>query len=529
MTDINEKQIEDKSRLYWFFHNSKERIANRIRNWTKKHPILLGILIFLLIYFLVTGRSSIQPAFLFIRKYLALILLVVLVFFLFLRRFKKRTWKQNIPATIVLIVFLGLSWILGPGIHNYLGSYFHYSALNKVKMTEMPLTDNERIQPHNSIRTLINQEALNETEDASSPSFVRGKDGQFYFTACIGPSKKYKVQQLTKNMYEVLKIPANSPAPSFSKENRSDVDFEIGEHLLFSKETDNAVIKRFGIGQFFNCETAEPIYIENDTGKWVQVVPIVKWKGFFFPRPVFGGVYVIEQSDVDSGYFKRVFAGKGNYISPDEIKKHKYLVGQNLMPEKVVTFTAESFKFDKGFFAPMPGFHEGDIRIPHMPDDQNSMPYVTYFDIKNNPKLYNYFGLEPFEENKRGLSLSLFIPGDSDEEVFYIDHRSEKFIGSSAVSSKIRESKKNYDWSVNYPAESRPYVTDVDGTRRFFWLSTVVSKTGTDSTEFIGGSIPELCLTDAVFGRVIWVDQDSLVDSRAWSNQVAEQMKNYWK
>ena len=62
-------------------------------------------------------------------------------------------------------------------------------------------------------------------------------------------------------------------------------------------------------------------------------------------------------------------------------------------------------------------------------------------------KLYNYFGLEPYEEAKKGLSVSLFIPGDGMREIFYIDHTTSgtAYVGSSAVSAKIIESRKEYD------------------------------------------------------------------------------------
>ena len=529
MTDQTEILEQDKSRFYWFLKNSRDRIFGGIKNWIKNHKILSIVLALILIYVLFTGRAAYQPLFLIIRKYLALILVVAVVFWLFSRRFKKNPWKKNFVPTIILILFLAASWIFGPGIHDYVGLYLHYSKLKKVEMTEMPITDHERIQPINSIRTLINQEALNETEEATSPRFVRGHNGKYYFTSCVGPSTNYKAQQFSKNMYEILSVPVYMPSPVFSKKYRADVDFEIGELLLFSKETDNAVTKRFGLGKYFTCEPARPLYMQDDAGKWVQVVPIIKWKGFFFPRPVFGGVYVIEQSDVDGGYMNRVLLGKGKFYSPEEVLKTKFLKGQNLQPHEVVTFTANSFKFANGFLAPMPGYHEGDIRIPKLVEDQNSMPYVTYFHIKDNPKLFNYFGLEPFEENKRGLSLSLFIAGDDDQEVYFIDHRSEKFIGSSAVPSKIQESKKNYDWSVNYAAESRPYVATVDGVNRFFWLSTVVSKAGEGKGDYIGGSIPELCLTDAVYGKVVWVNQDSLANSQLWTTQAAQEMKYYWE
>ncbi|MCB9190701.1 MAG: hypothetical protein H6602_03450 [Flavobacteriales bacterium] len=528
MTEQVQTPEEDRNRVYWFFHNLRTRIGGAIKGWMKRHPILVVILILFALYSLFVGRGSAQPIVLLIRQYLALVVVILLVFGLFALYIRKRTWKQAILPSILFLSFLVASWFGGPYVHNYFSLYIHYSSLNKVELTEMPVSGHERIQPVNSIRTLINQEALSETEDATNPRFTKGADGNYYFTSAVGPAKNYLIQRLSKNMYEVLNVPAYLPSPAFDSKHRAKVNFEIGEQLLFSHKTENAIIKRFGIDAFLNCEPATPLYLEDDNGNWVQVVPIVRWTGFLFPRPVFGGVYVIQQEGGDDNYFSRVLFGKGDFLTPEQVQTKNYLIGQNLQPYKALNYTANSFKFANGFLAPMPGYHEGDVRIPEVASDQNPMPFITYFSINDEGKLYNYFGLEPYQEDKKGLSLSLFIPGDNDHTVYFINHRSEKYIGSGAISAKIVESKKNYDWSVNYPAESRPFVRKVDGKTRFFWLSTIVSRAGNKEGEYIGGSIPEICLTDAVYGKVTWIPQDSLMDGESWLREAQRQMKSYW-
>jgi len=527
---MNEPQWNegDKSRFYWFFYNVRTRVRAGGKAWIKRHPFWTAVFILVILNMIVTGRGSIQPVFLEIRRHMALVFLVALVLLLFFFYVRKRTWNKNIIPTVILLIFLGASVLVGPSVHNYFSLYFRYATLNKVELAEMPISDHERIQPINSIRTLIDQDALSETEDATMPIFTRGHDGQYYFTAAVGPSRNYLIQRFSKHMYEILNVPAHLSSPVFAKKQRAKVDFEIGEHLLFSSKTDHAIVKRFGFSEFLNCETSEPVYLQDDQGDWVQVVPIIRWEGFIFPRPVFGGVYVIKQYDKDDNYLKKVYLGKGVHHSPGEVLGMEYLRGQNLQPKRVLDFIANSFKFANGFLAPMPGYHEGDIRIPEVANDQKQMPYVTYFTLNGEGKLYNYFGLEPFEIDKKGLSLSLFIPGDNDEKVYFINHRREKYIGSGAISAKIIESKKNYDWSVNYPAESRPFVRMIDGKIRFFWLTTVVSRAG-DKGQFIGGSVPEICLTDAVNGQVVWIDPETLMEPDSWVEQAKKQMKHHWE
>jgi hypothetical protein len=410
-----------------------------------------------------------------------------------------------------------------------LSLFNYYQILNKVELVDLAETGFERIQPRMSIQTLINQEALEETEDATKPKFVRDKDGKYYFTSAVGPAVGYRIQQLSKDMYKVIQVNANLPSPDFSGKAKQDVEFKIGDFLLFSKNVETAVRKKLNWWQFFTCELGEPIYMRNNQSTWVQVVPLVKWEGFLFPRPVFGGVIVINQGN-NPAYLERVLLGAGTYVSPQQIKLNAYLLGQNLMSEKVCTYIAESFRFTRGFFAPFPGNREGDIRIPSMENNQASQPFVTYFDLNFAPKLYNYFGLEPYQESKKGLIMSVLIPGDGEDVVYYVDHRNSEhnYIGSSAVAAKIVESKKEYDWSQSFPAESRPFIKRVDGELRFMWMSTIVTKAGKGDGEYIGGSIPEITLTDASVGKVMWIDQDSLMDQQSWLRQAKGQMKGYW-
>ncbi|MBI1306878.1 MAG: hypothetical protein GC181_09745 [Bacteroidetes bacterium] len=516
------------NRLYWFFRNIRKGIATAIGNLFKKYKIISALILILLVAALLYFRASYQPAVLWIRKYSLLILFVFLMMTWYWRVIRKRTFKGSILPTIFISAFLAFMIFVGPPVHNYLKLYMYYGELDKVILNGLPETGHERIQPVHSLKTLINQEALSETEDATFPKFIRGKDDMYYYSSAVGPSKEYRIQQMRKDMYEVIRIPAHLPAPVFSAKYRDKVNFEIGELLLFSKETDNAIRRGFSLSRFFSYEASEPMYLQNEKGEWVQVVPLIRWKGWVFPRPVFGGVVVIDQKKESDTWANRVLFGAGHYIAPDEINQHKYLQGQNLIPPVVARNIAESFRFTNGFFAPMPGYHEGDIRIPAADDISASQPFVVFLNVEGG-KICNYFGLEPYQPEKKGLSLSLFIPGDSDSKIYFIEHRkdSHSYIGSSAVPAKIVESRKNYDWSENYPAESRPFIRNIAGETRFFWLTTIVTRAG-NKGEYIGGSIPELTLTDATYGKVTWVNQDSLGITDAWIRQLEKEMGSYW-
>lgn len=534
-TPITEEK--EKGQVYWFFRNLKTKLGSGLKAWAKKHWILATILVLVLLDLIITGRGSYQFVFLNIRKYFLMFLLLLLIAWLFFKWIDKVKVIGKIVLSIVFLSLLVASWFYGPGVYEYVGLYYHYQNLDKTELNQLPLTDHERIQPLNSIRTLVRQNVLSETEEASSPTFVVRKDGNYDFTMVVGPSPEYTWQLFSKNLYKVLSVNATTPAPDFSAKNQHEVNFDIGEHLLFSKKTKAAVIKRFNFLQFFSYEPAEIRFIENDAGEWVQVVSLIKWEGWLIPRPVFGGVMIIPQRESSLGnWAERVILGVGIWTKPEHIKNVDFLKGQNLIPERVARFTAESFRFQEGFLAPMPGYHEGDIRIPNLPEDQNQQPFVAFCNFNGTganegQKLCSYFGLEPYQESKKGLNTSLFIPGDNDKKVYYIDHAQQKqaLTGSSAVPSRILESRKQYDWEKNYPAESRPFIKEINSKRRFFWLSTVVTRTEAKSTEFIGGSIPDVTITDAQYGQVIWIDKLSIANTNNWKEQIASEMEGFWK
>jgi len=133
--------------------------------------------------------------------------------------------------------------------------------------------------------------------------------------------------------------------------------------------------------------------------------------------------------------------------------------------------------------------------------------------------------LEPYHDTKQGLNTSMFVPADGIGPVMVYRHylRNEALTGVSAVAPKVMESRKQYDWEQSQPVEHRPYIRDIDGKRRFFWLTTVVTykdKKHAGERGFIAGSTPAITLTDAMYKTVVWVDPN-----QARPGQISSRMK----
>lgn len=489
--------------------------------------IILGLTLFIL-------RDDIQPYFLFVRKYIFIILLVVLLLYLFIRKIRNsETGFGRIISFMLMLLIFGIIYFVGAktGMYGYMQKYNIFRNLDLTEITKMPRTRNERIQPWNNIRTMA-YESIEETEEISEPQLVRIGDTNRW-TMVVQPAKEYIWQRVSDEIEEIFTVPSTSAFPRFAGENRQSVIFSIGESLSFSRNTYNAVVQRFNPWRYINYEPSEVFFMKNDENQWVQVVSLIKWKGFFFPYPTFGGVMIIDNGKhTTRDYFERLLIGKGKFVSPIEMKNYPYLQKQNTLAEKISRLQAESLMFLGGFTDPLPWNMHTSVKIPDLQDDQNQQPFVTDFDFsavdqKAYTGLYHWFGLEPIGDKRTSLSYSVFIPSDGSPHMMYYNHVKNKdgFAGVSAMPLKVMESKKQYDWNLNKPVEFRPYIRDIAGKRRMFVLSTIAA-IRKESRQFDGSATPDLALVDMEYRDVIWVD---VKHPQEWDNTIFKQLGSVWK
>ncbi len=509
-------------------------MLKRIWNKGKKHKIFMIILLFIISFILFVLRDDYQPALLFLRKYIFIILLSLAIFLISFRGLRKATSTgKKIGIFVFILLFFIALYFVGSktGMYAYMQKYNIFKNLDLTEIDKLPTSRNERIQPYNNIKTMA-YESIGETEEISEPQLVRIGD-ENKWTMAVQPAKEYVWQRISDDIEELFSVPSTTAFPRFAGENRIKVPFAIGESLSFSRNTYNAVVQKFNLFQLFNLEPEEVFYMKNDAEKWVEVVSLTKWKGFFFPYPTFGGVMIIDSGKhTTKDYFERILFGKGTYISPEEMKNHPFLQKQNILSEKISRLQAESLKFLGGFQDPLPWNMKTSVKIPDLKDDQNQQPFVTDFDFtdansKGYKGLYHWFGLEPIGEERTSLAYSVFIPSDGSSSVLYYNHsrRKEGFAGVSAMPLKVMESKKNYDWNLNKPVEFRPYIKDIAGKRRMFVLSTIAAKRD-DSKRFDGSATPDLAIVDMEYRDVIWVD---VKKPEQWNTTILEQLGSVWK
>ncbi len=497
----------------------------------KRIVIISSFILLLLLFFL---RDDYQPALLFVRKYLFIILVGLLFLTFMIFRFRNAVGVgKRILYLVGIVAFFGFFWFVGWKIqlYEYMQLYNVYRNLDLVELNELPLTQNERIQPYNNIVTMA-YESIGETQEVSPAQLVR-IDSTNRWTMAVQPAKEYFYQRMNEDIEELFSVSSTSPFPRFSDENRIPVTFSIGESLAFSRNTYNAVVQRFNIFQLFTLQPNEVFYMKNDNGKWVEVVSLIKWKGFFFPYPTYGGVMIIDAGKHDiNDYIERILIGKGTYVSPENIKNYPFLTKQNTLAEKISRLQAQSLQFLGGFTDPLPWNKKTAVKIPDLEDDQNQQPFVTDFDFSGMETqaysgLYHWFGLEPIGEERTSLSFSVMIPADGTQKLYYYNHAAKKegLAGVSAMPLKVMESKKEYDWSVNKPVEFRPFIKNIGGKNRLFVLCTVASKRE-GNKRFDGAATPDLALVDVQYRDVVWIDAKH---PSQWNETILKQLGETWK
>lgn len=499
--------------FYWTLVHFKRDLGVFFRRHRRKMLIALAVLVIGLVIF----RPMVQPYIMVIANHALLIVVWALALGLSWRLvFAKRTWGRKTVRVVLALAILAALGYWGERVY-YLGSlYLRHETLTIVKLQKMALTDHERIQPYITVDTDIHQK-ISGGQDASKPNLVRN-GSSYVWTTLIGPG--YWEGQLLGTVSTVKVISATESNPIWVDKP---VEFSIGEQMYLSHDTHTCVVRALGPLQYWRYEPAEVKAIERD-GQMVQVVSLIKW-GWLGYDPQFGGVVIIKQGNspmLSWEWLKLVFTGCGEWIPPQEVTHHAFLKGQNLVPEAVGRFTAESFRFQGGLYDVMSGFHIHDIRIPPLTEDGNEQPIVQYlYDISGEEgKLYQTYSLEPYNTNKQGFSLAVMLPGDGTPRVYTFEPNG--LTGISAIADKVKPTNPVIDWNNSFPAEKRWFVRDINGERLFFIYTSVVTK-GSKVGRVNAGVSSEIPVTDPRGSTKTYWMKDG--NPNAWAKRIEQELK----
>ncbi|MEK7118441.1 MAG: hypothetical protein AAB869_02415, partial [Patescibacteria group bacterium] len=411
MTEVRQVEGTEKQHgmVYWFLANTIVPLFAPARRMFAAHKLAVIVLCAVIVLVVLLFRETWQPAVVLIRLY-TVPLAMAFLFLFFVRLVSKRArWGWQVVVWVIALALL----IGATAIYPYYALWVRYNSLNieYLEKGEMPETDHERLLPLSAVYSTVKANT-GDSKTPTEPVFVRKKEGTrevFHWSMAVEPN--YWWRQIFGSITEVWSLPGNDPALRLSEEKKRAVHFVVGPGLWLASNSHTAAVRTLGPIRFWNYEAHDVRFLEDDKGEVVQIVSLLRWRGFLAPYPEFGGVLIIQQVpedapllDVIARWAKRVAFGDGDWISPEDIVHFPYLRGQNIMPYKASEYIAESFRFMGGVLAPMPGYHEGDVRVPNLEDDTNKQPYATFFkSVRNLPgMLYHYFSLEPYLKGRHG-------------------------------------------------------------------------------------------------------------------------------
>ena len=528
--DIQEKKSYNPFKWY----------ASQLKNRRGFSRILLILLPFILIYFIIAGRGDYQPFLIYIRIYWPLILISLLIIYLFYRRFRKAyQWYFRAMWIGIFLLFCGFLYLFGNSIYDYVSSYYVYK--NKITVVELdkpPVSIHPKLQPQFVVESYFRETMNNNRQPTSPRTWLDPVSGEQYWTGWTEPGN-YFFQQFGGKVEEFIQTNVQNPAPVLDQYEREEVEFQVGQNLIFSYNIQKAARKKLSFLQMFNSEVSDMVIgMKDNKGNLYQVVPILTWKGIIFPQPTFGGVMIFDDSKVP--YWELVFAGKGTFLSPEEVKKTPWLKHQALLDDKTVFYFGESLRFKYGFTSGLPGNHENDHRIPQLKRAYSSLPVIEQFNFdKTNAKeagsgLFYWLELEPYDSTKYGLSMDVFIPGSNTDTIYVYDRvdniERSGYKGMSVVVEKIMEDDKSYNWvgregGTFIPGGERPYYTYVfpeDKEPEMFYLANILTVKGQNREST--STKAELYLIHAKYDDIIILLKDDNVYPENWSDKIQERV-----
>lgn len=316
MTDTS--TASSHGRMYWAYRHTSEWLMDALRH----HRSLLVKILCALIIAMWFTRVMIHPYMIILRTHIALILIMAALCAITWIAVRRRSWIAKTTALVgagVLILLIVSD--TGRDFHRFMSLWWQYKELNVVDISELFESDDERYYPRHAIYSRAVEIMQENHQMPTIPAVVRTR-GQNYWTMAIEPEPF--LLRLFGEVNQLISIPVNTVAPDFS--HKIPVQFDVSPNLILSHNTHGAVIRRFG-WRYFSYEPSDVIFVKDDEGEFIQVISLIRWRGFIFPRQEFGGVVIISQRKDTSilqkitSTIERIIIGRGTWIRPNDIHK----------------------------------------------------------------------------------------------------------------------------------------------------------------------------------------------------------------
>jgi hypothetical protein len=202
--------------------------------------------------------------------------------------------------------------------------------------------------------------------------------------------------------------------------------------------------------KYFVTYSKEPIYLKNEQGKWVTVVPYMGYKGLLFKVPYWAGVMEISSD------------GKFTDYTPEQAQQISYFKNNRLYPKELVNYYTESYSY-KGGLINYWFLHKNQIETVSLPGSEKVLHASTDEGFKQ------IVIAEPYGHSYGIYKIFMFDATTGQREIIEYDQNSQ-LTGPVAAADYIKREFPSYSWDSFSLSEPRPMVISKE---LYFLLSIV--------------------------------------------------------
>jgi hypothetical protein len=202
--------------------------------------------------------------------------------------------------------------------------------------------------------------------------------------------------------------------------------------------------------RYFVDYSNEPIYLKDDAGEWVTVVPYITYKGFPFTVPQWGGVMIVHAN------------GEMDDLSPEQAQALNYLKGNRIHPKELATYYASAYAYRGGILNKW-FLHKNETQVVSLPNDESVIHTATTEGFKQ------IIVAEPYGESYGIYKIFIVDATTGKREIISYDQKSQ-LTGPVAAADYIKKEFPTFDWTAFSLAEPRPLVVD----KQLYWLLSII-------------------------------------------------------
>jgi len=219
----------------------------------------------------------------------------------------------------------------------------------------------------------------------------------------------------------------------------------------------------------------EPVYLKDDQDEWVTVVPLIKYRGFPFTVPYWGGDIVIKSDGTMTAY------------TAEQAQQLSYVKDNRVYPKELVEQYTHAYAYKNGL-----------INNWFVHKDQTSVteysPGEDVFHVATTEGFKQMVVAEP-SGRSYGIYKILIIDATTGKREIVEFDQSTQLTGPIVAADYVKKEFPTYDWSAFFLSEPRPVIVNDN----LNWLFSIIpnDSAGIAASVFLDAKTNEVTKTDS--------------------------------